>query len=182
VKRPISDEFVQSHNSPWSDEARRRMEESDGIDLMDQDVPADHEIERSGVGKAIDRRFREVDMKEPARPSPLPRNSEDLRIAIDADDRSGRTNELTGHYRNVAGATTEIKNPHSALEPRASQQTFRGSPDERRLVDQAPDLGLRMAESICCVTHVTYLPSGSEAIGGGQLVSRCAGSVVRLDR
>jgi hypothetical protein len=109
VKRPISDEFVQSHNSPWSDEARRRMEESDGIDLMDQDVPADHEIERSGVGKAIDRRLREVDMKEPARPSPLPRNSEDLRIAIDADDRSGRANELTGHYRNVAGATTEIR-------------------------------------------------------------------------
>jgi hypothetical protein len=83
---------VQGKDSSGPGEPRGRLEESDGIDLMDQDVPGDHEIERYGVGKGIDRSLRKGDMQEPARLSPLSRNREDLRIAIDGDDRAGHAN------------------------------------------------------------------------------------------
>jgi hypothetical protein len=86
----------------------------------------------------------------------LSRDSEDLRIAIDADDRAGRANQLTGQHRDVAGATTQIENPHAALDARVPQQALGGRLENRRLLDQAPDLILRMSENIYRVTHATY--------------------------
>ena len=83
---------MQGKDSSGPGETRGRLEKSDGIDLMDQDVPDDHEIERYRSGKGIDRSLREGDMQESACLSPLSRNSEDLRIAIDADDQAGHAN------------------------------------------------------------------------------------------
>src|SRR5258705_11940620 len=96
---------------------------------MDQDVPADHEIEAYGVDEGINRSLGEDDMQDSVRLSPLSRNSEDLRIGIDADDRAGRANQLAGQHRDVAGATTQIENPHAALDARAPQQALGGRLD-----------------------------------------------------
>ncbi len=56
---------------------------------MYQDIPADHEIERLGVGKSANRGFLEVDLSKLGYLSAFSSNSKDLRIAINADDGSG---------------------------------------------------------------------------------------------
>ena len=55
-------------------------------------------------------------MQQSVRLSPPPRNSEHVRIGIDANDRAGRAYQVTGQHRDIAGTATQIENPHALLD------------------------------------------------------------------
>jgi hypothetical protein len=177
VKRPIDDQLMQCEDSPGSRKKCSPLEERDGIDLVEQNVPGDHEIERYGVGKGIEGRLREGNMRESLCLCPLLCDSKNLRIAVDANDHARRADELAAQHRDVARAATQIENAHATRDAGAPQQTFGDRPKDRSLVDQAPDLGRRMPEHIRPIINRSLWEGTSDTIAGRRVLDRRSDSV-----
>ena len=96
----------------------------------------------------------EIHASEPRRPGTFPGESDDLRAAIDPDDRSGWADQLRGEHRDVAGAAAQVEHPHALADPRAPQAALGDRPQDGRPVHQPPDLSPQMAEDGLRPRHV----------------------------
>src|SRR5437879_4019919 len=90
----VKADLMEGEHPAGPGEARGHADEGGGIDLMNQDMAADHEIERLRIREFLDRRFLELDVLQPRHLSALPADREDLRAAVDPDDAAGRTDQL----------------------------------------------------------------------------------------
>jgi hypothetical protein len=138
------------------DEARGCAEEIDRIGLVDQDVSANDAIKEIGVGKFLERDVSECDPSYPGCARALGRQLNDLRISVDTDNRSGRTDQLGSKHCNVAGTAAKVEHPHTRANLRIPHEALRERAQNGCLKDQPADFLLRMSENIFCLFRVVH--------------------------
>jgi len=118
------------------------------IGLVDQDIPADRQVEgrRIVIGACFG--LMEGDTAIAQRRGPVARGGHGFGAAVDADHRAARADQIRRQQRHVAGAAADVEHAHARLEPRLQQQAPGDRLDDRRLQHQAAQLGLGMAEDV----------------------------------
>ncbi len=135
--------FLHNDHAAAPDVAGNLAQRRDRVGLIDQDESADNRVEglrrRIGVGGP----FLELDVCQATRFRPLAGDRQHLRIDVDADDRSRRTDQLRREKADIARSTAEIQNTHPLGDSRPPKEAIERRPEEIRLFDQPLTFGLR---------------------------------------
>ena len=115
------------------------------IGQMEQEQPAHDRVERLVEARRAHVGLHEADVVEDAA---LLGDGQRRRLAIDADDRPVRADEL-GHLRgDVTDAGTEVEHAHPAPDAGGAQQRVGGAGDRGRLAVEPRDLRRRTAQHV----------------------------------
>lgn len=117
------------------------------IGLKDQNIAADHGVERSVERECRGIAFMEADFLDRMRRRAPLRRRKSRRSPICADDLTFAANHLGNQECNVARATADVEHAHPGSYTRRQQDSSRDRVNDARLMAETPDLTIGMDES-----------------------------------
>jgi hypothetical protein len=82
---------------------------------------------------------------------------------VDADNPSGRADELGREERDIAGTAADVEDSHAHRQPGSLEKSARGGLELARLLPETGDFPLRMTEHIGRVLHLCVAAAAAHA-------------------
>jgi hypothetical protein len=113
--------FEESHNAARRETVRKGPKHSFDVGLVHEDQPTDHCVKRL-IGRGSNVAYFESNVGHPELLHPPGCSFDVGGFPFDADNRTGRRNQLADKYRNIASARSTLEHTSARANARSSEK------------------------------------------------------------